>query len=29
MTYSLCNITRLVTRWQPVPEAPKEDEEDE
>lgn len=29
MTYSLCNITRLVTHWQPVPEAPREDEEDE
>lgn len=29
MTYSLCNVTRLVTHWQPLPEAPREDEEDE
>nr|DAZ51138.1 MAG TPA: Protein of unknown function (DUF551) [Caudoviricetes sp.] len=29
MTDDLCNISRLVTHWQPVPEAPKEDEEDE
>lgn len=29
MTWNLCNITRLVTHWQPLPDAPKEDEEDE
>lgn len=29
MTYSLCNITRLVTHWQPLPEAPLTEVEDE
>lgn len=29
MTYSLCNVTRLVTHWQPLPEAPKEESDNE
>lgn len=29
MTYSLCNVTRLVTHWQPLPEAPLTEVEDE
>ena len=29
MTYSLCNITRLVTHWQKLPEAPLTEVEDE
>lgn len=29
MTYSMCNLTRLVTHWQPLPEAPLTEVEDE
>lgn len=29
MAYSLCNVTRLVTHWQPLPEAPKEESDNE